>query len=252
MTALTNEEVFAELYYSTKAIKDVTGVTVDGWRPPYGDIDDRVRYIATALGLKSILWSDDTFDWEVEPSGTLPKSSVEQNYQNIIGNVSDEHGVIVLTHEINGDTMSLAMDEYPTILNSFNIVPLTACMNWTNPYAEDITYPDFASYMAGNVNPSGLPAASALTITDAGYTPVGTGSSAVAAAGKATDSAQSSAAKAASTASTASSKSKASAQAANASTTSTTSGASAVMTQSTALVAMLTAVFAGAGFVFLA
>lgn len=32
MTALTNEQVFAELYYSKKAIKDVLGVTVQCWR----------------------------------------------------------------------------------------------------------------------------------------------------------------------------------------------------------------------------
>jgi hypothetical protein len=35
MTSLTNEEVFAEFYYSKKAIKDVLGVTVQCWRPPY-------------------------------------------------------------------------------------------------------------------------------------------------------------------------------------------------------------------------
>jgi hypothetical protein len=45
MTSLTNEQVFAELYYSKKAIKDVMGVTVQCWRPPYGDVDDRVRCV---------------------------------------------------------------------------------------------------------------------------------------------------------------------------------------------------------------
>ena len=140
MTALTNQEVFAELYYSSKAIKDVMGITVDCWRPPYGDIDDRVRAIATGLGLKSILWSADTSDWQVQPQGTKPRSVIEQNYATIIANVSQTDGNIVLTHEINGDTMALAMEQYPNITKAFkNVVPLTACMNWTNPYAEDIT-----------------------------------------------------------------------------------------------------------------
>jgi hypothetical protein len=39
MTSLSNEEAFAELYYAKKAIKDVLGVTVQCWRPPYGDVD---------------------------------------------------------------------------------------------------------------------------------------------------------------------------------------------------------------------
>ena len=100
MTALTNTEVFAELYYSTKAIKEVTGVTVEAWRPPYGDVDDRVRAIATGLGLSTVLWSADTDDWMVEPEGTLPRSTIESNYATIINNVSDTIGNIVLTHEI--------------------------------------------------------------------------------------------------------------------------------------------------------
>ncbi|KAM0749311.1 glycoside hydrolase/deacetylase [Meredithblackwellia eburnea MCA 4105] len=49
MTAMTNEQAFAELYYSKKIIKDVLGITVRCWRPPYGDVDDRIRFIADAL-----------------------------------------------------------------------------------------------------------------------------------------------------------------------------------------------------------
>lgn len=63
MTALTNEQAFAELYFSKKAIKDVLGMTVQCWRPPFGDVDDRIRYIATALGMTTILWSQDVNDF---------------------------------------------------------------------------------------------------------------------------------------------------------------------------------------------
>ena len=55
MTGLTNEQVFAELYFSKKAIKEVTGVTVRCWRPPYGDVDDRVRYIASKLDMRTVV-----------------------------------------------------------------------------------------------------------------------------------------------------------------------------------------------------
>lgn len=55
-TALTNEQMFAELWYTRKAIKEVIGVTPTSWRAPFGDIDDRVRFIAHKLGLTTVLW----------------------------------------------------------------------------------------------------------------------------------------------------------------------------------------------------
>lgn len=60
MTALSNEEVFAELYYTKRIIKDVLGVTPTCWRPPFGDVDNRVRMIANALNLRTIIWSEDS------------------------------------------------------------------------------------------------------------------------------------------------------------------------------------------------
>lgn len=177
MTSLTDTQVFAELYYASKAIRDVTGVTVTGWRPPYGDVDDRVRAIATGLGLKTVIWSADTDDWEIMPAGKLTKQQVTDNYNNIINAVSSTTGNMVLTHEINGDTMQIAMDMYPNIAAKFDhIVPLTACMNWTSPYAEgNITYPNFSQYTSGTIEPKGAPSASDIQIYNAPFSPIGGG-----------------------------------------------------------------------------
>lgn len=60
MTSLSNEEVFAELYYTRKIIKEVVGVTPRCWRPAQGDVDNRVRVIAAGLNMTNILWTDDT------------------------------------------------------------------------------------------------------------------------------------------------------------------------------------------------
>lgn len=57
MTALTDDQAFAELYYTIKIIKDVMGITVTCWRPPYGDVDDRIRAIAQSIGLRTYMWS---------------------------------------------------------------------------------------------------------------------------------------------------------------------------------------------------
>jgi len=60
MTTQTNAQVVAELYWTLKAIKEATGVTSKCWRPPQGDVDDRVRAIAHQMGLRTILWDHDT------------------------------------------------------------------------------------------------------------------------------------------------------------------------------------------------
>jgi hypothetical protein len=77
MTALTNEQAFAELYYSRKAIKDVLGVTPLYWRPPFGDVDDRIRYIAQALGMQTVIWDNDVNDFRYP---VLGKAAIDANY----------------------------------------------------------------------------------------------------------------------------------------------------------------------------
>ena len=57
MTSLSNEQIVAELKWTEKAIVDIIGVTPIYWRPPYGDVDNRVRAIATQLGYKTSIWT---------------------------------------------------------------------------------------------------------------------------------------------------------------------------------------------------
>jgi hypothetical protein len=83
-----------------QAIKAVTGVTPTCWRvrtissviivvsnsiyqPPFGDVDDRIRAIASGLGLRTIIWEHDTFDWE-QATGNVTAAQVDTNYQNVI------------------------------------------------------------------------------------------------------------------------------------------------------------------------
>lgn len=159
MTSLTTDEAFAELWYTVKAIKYVMGITVTCWRPPYGDVDDRIRAIAQSMGLQTIMWSDDTDDWDIEPYGPSPTASIQANYASIQSKGSSPAaatgGIIVLEHEIEDAAMNLSMQEYSNNKAAWKyIVPIAACLNKTNPYYEDYTFPDFAAYIAGTVNPS--------------------------------------------------------------------------------------------------
>lgn len=163
MTTLSNEQVFAELYYTVRIIKDVIGVTTRCWRPPFGDVDDRVRSIANALGLRTIIWSDDTDDWNIIPDGNAATAKIDSNYQKIIDkqtqNKLDGKGVVVLTHELTENTMNEFMKEFPKIKKAYqNVIPLTACLNVTQPYVEDnYTYAVFSDFIKGNIMPKGLP-----------------------------------------------------------------------------------------------
>ena len=95
---MTNEQAFAELYYTKKAIKDVMGITVTCWRPPYGDVDDRIRYIANELGLRTIIWDNDTDDWDYTLMGI---DKIKANYEKIMNGDYATHGTVVLTHEVS-------------------------------------------------------------------------------------------------------------------------------------------------------
>ncbi len=131
VTALTSDEVFAELYYTIQAIKLATNVTPSCWRPPFGDVDDRVRAIANALGLQTIIWQYDSNDWKVGING-VTQDTVNQNYQKLVDAANSgtfaSQGAIMLTHELNNYTMQTAMDWYDRLNDAFDVRCLLPCL----------------------------------------------------------------------------------------------------------------------------
>ncbi|CAO3703241.1 unnamed protein product [Rhizopus stolonifer] len=158
MTTLTNEQVLAELYYTQKAIKFVTGVTPKHWRPAQGDIDDRVRWIATQLNLTAILWNLDTFDWAAGVTEGITADTVNKNYEDYIKMGSNgtfaSSGSIVLSHEINNMTMDFFMNHYPQIKKSYShVMDVATCLNISEPYQETtVTFPTFEQAVNGASN----------------------------------------------------------------------------------------------------
>ncbi|KAJ7244341.1 hypothetical protein C8J57DRAFT_1681251 [Mycena rebaudengoi] len=165
MTAFTSEGAFSELYYTMQAIKPVTGFTPTCWRPPFGDVDDRIRYIAAQLGLETILWKYDSNDWRAGTAPNITAATVYANYDALIANVSAgafdtvfiliplKEGAIMLTHELNNFTMQAAMDYYDRLADAFDInvlqymVPISVAQNKTQPYTEsNYKMPSFAEY----------------------------------------------------------------------------------------------------------
>ncbi|KAI9478331.1 MAG: hypothetical protein EXX96DRAFT_608862 [Benjaminiella poitrasii] len=147
MTTQSNEKVVAELYWTLRAVKEATGVTPKCWRPPQGDVDDRVRSIAWQMGLRTVIWDKDTDDWDMPApgGGNLKPSKVNAKFKKWIKhakNGKDNNGTIVLEHELNSATVKMTEKWLPKIKKVFKVLPALACNNITQPYWEiDFTYP---------------------------------------------------------------------------------------------------------------
>ena len=64
MSKLSKDTIIRELTSSSKAISDVTGKSVELFRPPYGDYNDLLIQTAEELGLYTIQWDVDSLDWK--------------------------------------------------------------------------------------------------------------------------------------------------------------------------------------------
>ncbi|KAM6497063.1 hypothetical protein JOM56_007536 [Amanita muscaria] len=156
LTSLTNEQVVAELGWTRKAIRHVLGVTPTTMRPPFGDIDDRVRAISMAMGLTPIIWTRtpsggvfDTNDWRVG-AGYVTGLQSYANFQTILANATQlDTGFIVLQHDLFDITVDLAvgytLNSALTHTPSFNLLPIGKCMKipTTDMYMESTTNKTF-------------------------------------------------------------------------------------------------------------
>ncbi|GJJ71457.1 hypothetical protein EMPS_03807 [Entomortierella parvispora] len=178
MTTLTNAQVVAEFYYSLRMIKQVLGITPKCWRPPYGDVDDRVRAIAWQMGLRTIVWDQDTDDWQIIGDQVAPTaSSITYATANktMAGYVANgqggPHGHITLEHELSNATIILAESWLPTIQKLYKTMPATACNNIAQPYWEESFVYDIQGTVAVSTNGSTVGGGSSTTGSPAGSTP---------------------------------------------------------------------------------
>lgn len=176
LTTLTTQQIIAELGWSRKIIKDVLGVTPNMMRPPFGDIDDRVRNISLAMGLVPVIWTRisptatfDTGDFNIR-GGTDTVQEVLQNWDFIKGNATQiPTGFILLEHDLFQQTVEIATGYIlPDALSNqppFNIQPVVSCLNrpLSDAYVEtndNTSNPP----IVGTVNQAGGSSALALTL----------------------------------------------------------------------------------------
>ncbi|KIY67145.1 carbohydrate esterase family 4 protein [Cylindrobasidium torrendii FP15055 ss-10] len=155
LTTQTTEQIVAELGWTRSAIQAVLGVTPTTMRPPYGDIDDRVRAISLAMGMVPIMWTRtqaatfDTNDWGVA-AGLMTGEECIQTFNAILGNASQlDTGMIVLAHDLFEITVDLNvgfnLEAAQSHNPAFTLKAIGQCMNLppTDLYRETNTNKTF-------------------------------------------------------------------------------------------------------------
>ncbi|SGY69041.1 BQ5605_C004g02945 [Microbotryum silenes-dioicae] len=128
MTTLTDMQVLGELGWTMQIIHDRAGVVPRFWRPPYGDIDNRVRAIAKEVfGLEhAVIWNHDTNDWCLSEGGGsscassdwTPSSDAELDQElNGFYNGPKSPGLIILEHEVTSRSVGAFMRTFPTLIS---------------------------------------------------------------------------------------------------------------------------------------
>ena len=63
LTRYSDATITDQLDRASQVITDATGVAPHCLRPPFGAVNDRVRSLAAGLGLATIMWDVDPWDW---------------------------------------------------------------------------------------------------------------------------------------------------------------------------------------------
>ncbi|PPQ75864.1 hypothetical protein CVT26_000279 [Gymnopilus dilepis] len=155
MTTLSNMDLLAQFGWTMQIIHDSTGGRVPKyWRPPYGDVDVRVRAIAKEIfGLTTVVWNHDSADWA--QTTTAP---IETAMTGFLASPKDP-GLIILEHELTNVTVSGFIEAYPMIQqNGWNFQSLAHIVGDGRTYQN-------AQNSQSKVSPLGILAANNFTLT---------------------------------------------------------------------------------------
>lgn len=124
MTTLNDTAVLGELGWTLQIIFDLSGGRLPAfWRPPYGDVDNRVRAIAkNVFGLETVIWNQDTNDWCLTPQNTntcgdqgpANQAALEREMSRFIS-MPKSPGLIILEHELTIHSVRGFTTSWPAI-----------------------------------------------------------------------------------------------------------------------------------------
>ena len=131
MSQLVNDEKTNELMTVHNKVKELTGVDMNLFRPPYGDYDDAVILNAKENGYYTIQWDVDSLDWK--------DYGVDSIIDTVVNHKKLGNGSIILCH--NGAKYTKdALDTIITGLKEkgYEIVPVSELI-YKEDYHIDVT-----------------------------------------------------------------------------------------------------------------
>ena len=90
MSQLTAEQITEELQKCHQNVKELTGIEMDLFRPPFGEYDNEVIDTATENGYYSIQWDIDSLDWR--------EHGVQAEIDQVLNHKHLDNGSIILFH----------------------------------------------------------------------------------------------------------------------------------------------------------
>ncbi|KAF9317500.1 chitin deacetylase [Podila horticola] len=165
LTTLTNHQIVAEVRWTEKIIRDVTGLTMKYIRPPYGDTDNRVREILRQMGYSTVIWTLgwDSNDWRM-PLHQIKEGEILKIFNNALDNLAlvksslgGLGGPITLEHDMTEETINLAKHLLPVgEARGLKPMSLAHCLKDSTPYQRGSTLgPNGATGTSNNGEPKG-------------------------------------------------------------------------------------------------
>lgn len=90
MSQLSEEEIRQEIQSVHDRVKELTGIEMNLFRPPYGDYDDELVTTVRDMGYQCVQWNVDSLDWKDYGADSIVKTVC--NHKNLC------NGSIILMH----------------------------------------------------------------------------------------------------------------------------------------------------------
>ncbi|KAK9768258.1 chitin deacetylase [Basidiobolus ranarum] len=104
LMSLTNEQIVSEMKATEDIIIKTIGVKPRYLRPPFGEVDDRVRAVVEAMGYKVLMWNLDTLDWKFwQTNASAIGDSINQN---LASTANPTRSWVTLMHDIYSASVS--------------------------------------------------------------------------------------------------------------------------------------------------
>ncbi|MCL2078277.1 MAG: polysaccharide deacetylase family protein [Oscillospiraceae bacterium] len=122
LAKLSDRDVRAQIEKTRDAIESVTGTAVPMFRPPYGNVSDTMKDVATEMGLVMIKWSVDPEDWKYKDSDHI--------YNEVMREVKDK--AIIISQAIYKTTFDAYERIIPELLlQGYQIVTVSELLKLT-------------------------------------------------------------------------------------------------------------------------